>query len=161
MLTRCYSKSAQQRRQTYIGCSVDKKWHRFSVFREWVVSQEYINMHLDKDLMVKGNKVYSENTCILVSNAVNNLMASHTKRRGKFPIGVSFDSSREKFMAHIAIDGKSVGLGRFDTVDEAASKYATAKSENITRIAKEQKCKKTKHALDVIAKSVLKGEYFE
>jgi hypothetical protein len=161
MLTRCYSEKFHKTRPTYIGCSVDKQWHRFSVFRNWVVLQDYKNKQLDKDILIKNNKIYSPNTCLLVSNEINNLLPTQNKRRGKYPIGVSFDSSRNKYMAHVAINGKSTGLGRFDTIDEASKKYAEAKSKNVIQTAKKQNCKKVHDALIKISELILKREYFE
>jgi hypothetical protein len=40
--------------------------------------------------------------------------------------GVSWDRARKKFFASIAINGKTKGLGRFETADEARAAYAAA-----------------------------------
>ena len=72
MLRRCYSAAWQSRHPAYIGCSVDKRWHSFVAFREWALSQpQWEGLHLDKDLLVPGNKVYSPETCLFIPQSVN------------------------------------------------------------------------------------------
>lgn len=65
MLVRAYSKSYHKRRPTYIGCSVSEEWKTFSNFKSWMEGQVWEGKQLDKDLLVEGNKVYSEETCVL------------------------------------------------------------------------------------------------
>lgn len=74
MLTRCYSRTFQQKYPTYIGCSVDPTWHNFQNFAEWY-ENNYPNdgkrYQLDKDILIKGNKIYSPSTCKFVTNQEN------------------------------------------------------------------------------------------
>jgi len=35
MLLRCYDARVQAKQPAYVGCVVDPRWHRFSVFRAW------------------------------------------------------------------------------------------------------------------------------
>lgn len=76
MLKRCYSKETQKNMPTYKGCSVCDDWLLFSNFKEWMEANNYKGEHLDKDILKEGNKIYSPNTCYLVSNRVNNLARS-------------------------------------------------------------------------------------
>lgn len=82
MLQRCYSKAYQKHKPTYIGCTVALDWHNFQNFAEWFEEnydyKSKENLQLDKDILVKGNKVYSPETCCFVTNSVNN--ASKNKR---------------------------------------------------------------------------------
>ncbi len=74
MLKRCYGGYET----SYVGCSVDRRWHSFLNFlntvslipgyEEWVKDK---SMHLDKDIHVPGNKVYSLNTCQFVTGSEN------------------------------------------------------------------------------------------
>lgn len=74
MIERCYSPRWQKKKPTYIGCTVDSEWHNFQNFAKWH-EENYPtdggNYQLDKDIKVKGNKVYSKDTCLLVTNRQN------------------------------------------------------------------------------------------
>jgi len=66
MLNRCYSDNYQSKHPTYIGCTVTEEWHTFSVFKEWIISKKWESKELDKDVLIIGNKIYSQKTCIFV-----------------------------------------------------------------------------------------------
>lgn len=71
MLKRCYDKSVQNAHPTYKGCSVCVEWHTYENFYNWVLSNDYQGKEIDKDKMVKGNKVYSPETCCFISSSEN------------------------------------------------------------------------------------------
>ena len=76
MLKRCYDKNFLKNHPTYQECSVCKEWHNFTNFRKWYIENSYnINerITLDKDILIKGNKIYSPNTCLLVPVDINSL----------------------------------------------------------------------------------------
>lgn len=64
MLERCYSDKYQEKKPTYIGCTVCDDWLNFQNFAEWFYrtfpGEDY---QLDKDIKVKHNKLYSPWTC--------------------------------------------------------------------------------------------------
>jgi hypothetical protein len=63
-------------------------------------------MQLDKDILVKGNKVYSPDACVFVPQCINILFTkSHKshKTKEKLPMGVNFDSKRNKYRAYCSI----------------------------------------------------------
>ena len=70
MLMRCYDQKYLQKYPTYIDCTVCEDWLNFSNFQQWYNKNYYEipgeTMCLDKDILVKGNKVYSPDTCIFV-----------------------------------------------------------------------------------------------
>lgn len=78
MLHRCYGK-VQIIRPTYLKCSVDARWHNYQTFCEdirklpgysyWLIPAN--KFALDKDIKVKGNCVYSPETCMFVSSSAN------------------------------------------------------------------------------------------
>lgn len=88
MIIRCEDKTYQSKYPTYIGCSVCKEWHLFSVFKAWFDDNYISGWHLDKDLLKKDNKEYSPNTCCFLPNEINSCLTKNNKNRGKFPIGV-------------------------------------------------------------------------
>lgn len=71
MLERCYGEKYQERRPTYIGCTVCNEWLTFSVFKSWMVTQDWTGKELDKDIRIKGNKTYSPETCCFVTTKEN------------------------------------------------------------------------------------------
>ena len=99
MIVRCYSKKYQESRPTYYGCSVCDEWLSFSNFRQWMVQQDWQDKVLDKDLLVKGNKIYSPDTCVFVDNTVNAFINENGKLRGAYMIGVSWNPQCKKFAA--------------------------------------------------------------
>ena len=141
MLRRCYSESFHEKYPTYIGCEVCVEWHDFRVFREWYEENYYEiegqRMDLDKDILVKGNKIYSPSTCVFVPQVINVLFTKRNSKRGQYPIGVSFDKKNNKYQANCHVRGKAKKLGRYRTVEQAFSVYKQAKEEEIKRIADE------------------------
>ena len=79
MIKRCYSAKSQEVHHTYIGCTVCDEWLNFQVFAKWFDDNYISGFHLDKDIKVKGNKVYGPNVCRFVSRLQNNIEA-HARR---------------------------------------------------------------------------------
>ena len=67
MLKRCLSDEYKLRNPSYAECAVCNSWLDFSTFKKWVLTQDYENKSLDKDLLIRGNKIYSPDTCIFIS----------------------------------------------------------------------------------------------
>ena len=140
MLSRCYSASYQDRQPTYIGCTVSDNFKHYSYFYEWCVSQigfKDIGYQLDKDLLIKGNKMYSESICIFIPRELNNLIENSKATRGMLPLGVN--KSRNKFKAECSVNGTTKYLGVFITPDEAFQTYKTFKENYIKELAEKYK----------------------
>ena len=149
MLCRCYSTKYQEKHPTYKSCSVCDDWIYYPNFKKWYEANYYEvdnrTSQLDKDVLIKGNKVYSPETSIFVPQFINTLFVKSQKRRGAFPIGVCYYKTSKKYMASLNMfkDGKKVRkhLGCFDTIDEAFEVYKQAKEDYIKEIADEYKDK--------------------
>ena len=137
MIERCYSKKSHKKRPTYIGCKVHKEWLYFSNFKKWFDENYIEGNQLDKDILVKGNKVYSPETCCFVPSKINNLFESSKSYRGKYPIGVSFNKQWMKFETHIRLKDRRIFLGYFNSAEEAFEVYKKAAEAKIKEIAKE------------------------
>jgi len=97
MIMRCYSPKSQGRFPTYKGCSVSEEWITFSNFKSWMEKQDFEGMHLDKDLLFEGNKVYSAETCVFVTRGVNLFTTDRGAYRGEWSIGVCWHKGVGKF----------------------------------------------------------------
>lgn len=71
MMYRCYSEKAKVTHPTYKDCFVCEEWHNFSAFYAWYTENYIDGYELDKDIKIKGNKIYSPNTCTFVSPREN------------------------------------------------------------------------------------------
>ena len=143
MLSRCYSEIRLKTRPTYKSAEVCEGWLNFQNFAEWCYSQKFFKVednsgksyHLDKDILVKGNKVYSPETCCFVPHEINALVLKSAKTRGELPIGVSTNSWSEGFVAYINKGVKKLALGNFKTIEDAFSAYSGAKESYVKEIA--------------------------
>ena len=135
MLERCYCAKYQHNRNTYNDCSVCKEWLLFSNFKKWFDNPENgykDGYHLDKDIIVKGNKIYSPQTCCLVPASVNSLLTSRKTQRGIYPIGVAKVRSG-RFVARACSNKRHIGV--YDTIEEAFNAYKEVKERYIKFIA--------------------------
>ena len=130
MLRRCYSPAWQLRHPSYIGCTVDERWHSFMAFREWVLSQpEWEGLHLDKDLLSPGNKVYSPDTCLFVSQAVNKFLTFQKSTPTLYPPGI-YTIPSGKYIVKIGRgDGTQWHSRVVDDLDTAVAIYNAKKLE--------------------------------
>ncbi|PHS02450.1 MAG: hypothetical protein COA78_21250 [Blastopirellula sp.] len=138
MIVRCYSEKEQKRYPTYIGCTVCGEWLFFSKFKAWMINQDWQDKQLDKDLLVQGNKLYSPETCLFISSAINKLLINRKASRGIHSQGVDFNRRANQYRARVRVNGKSKHLGFFDTDNEAFNSYKVAKYEIIKDIALQQ-----------------------
>ena len=131
MLTRCYSDGFKKQRPTYEGCEVSDNFKSYEYFYEWCHKQIGFGadgFEIDKDLLVKGDKVYSETTCVFLPVEINSLLTKCTASRGKHLIGVCWHNTNKAFMAQVGKNkGKQEHLGYFKTEIEAFNAYKTAK----------------------------------
>ena len=145
MLRRCYSDKYQKKQPTYEGCEVSENFKSYEYFYEWCHKQIGFNnegWHLDKDLLVKGNKVYSEDSCVFIPREINQLLVKRTASRGEYLIGVSWSKTNKAFMARVGKSkGRSEYLGLFKTEIEAFNAYKQAKESFIKEQANKWKGK--------------------
>ena len=135
MMERCYSGSRHLIRPTYIGCKVTDEWASFTVFRDWMKTQDWQGKELDKDIKISGNKVYSPDTCLFVTSQINSLLNNHSLARGDQPIGVTFDKNSNKFRSQCSDNGRQKYLGLFSTPEEAHQVYIKYKKKVIIETA--------------------------
>jgi hypothetical protein len=134
MMRRCYSGESN----CYIDCTVHEDWHNFQNFAKWFNinfdSTKHKKFQLDKDLLVKGNKVYGPDACCFVPGELNTLLTKmNIKRDSNLPTGVRETDGR--FESQITINNKTVSLGTYDTVEEASKRYKSEKQLRVQNLA--------------------------
>ena len=149
MLQRCYSHKLQERNPTYRGCSVSEEWLTFSVFKMWMEDQDFEGLQLDKDILFNGNKVYSEETCVFVTKAVNMFTIDSGASRGEWLIGVYWDKGKSKFKSQCRnpFTKKREHLGYFTCEKEAHQAWLKRKLELAHLLAAEQTDRRVAKAL--------------
>ena len=141
MIHRSYNIKFHIRNPQYKDCEVCEEWKNYSNFKEWYEKHFYGDtvLDLDKDILYKGNKLYSPETCCLVPHIINTVFVNNKKDRGKYPVGIYFDKDKNKFRAECNILGTQVKLGYFSTVEEAFQKYKKYKEDVIRDTAEKYK----------------------
>ena len=136
MLTRCYDPKYQERYPSYKGCEVEDYLLNFQHMGEWIKENYYEipgeKMCLDKDILCKGNKVYSRETCIFVPERINLLFIKSDNTRGDCPIGTTPNSSGNYIAQCNDGYGKQIRLGTYLTKEEAFQVYKEYK-ENLIK----------------------------
>ena len=154
MLKRCYSDTYQKKYPTYEGCEVSDNFKNYEYFYEWCHNQIGFGIEgfeLDKDLLIKGNKVYNESTCVFIPAEINSLLTKCTASRGECLIGVSWHKRDKVFMAQISKNkGKREHLGYFKTELEAFNAYKTAKESFVKEQAEKWKDKIDERAYNAL-----------
>lgn len=142
MIYRCFDKKTKDKNPTYKNATCCKEWLNYENFYEWLHSQENFNnwsdnrWNVDKDILIKGNKFYSPETCFLVPCNVNSLFINKSNYRGDLPIGVK--RSGNSFLARCSnpITGRREYLGSYSTSYYAFLAYKKYKEDLIKQIAK-------------------------
>lgn len=141
MLERVYCLNVRYTRLSYKDVEVCEEWHNFQNFAEWCETQKFFNAkdnkgkpyQLDKDIITKGNKIYSPDTCCFVPQEINTLFIFGKSRRGEFAVGVGKENS--KYKACIRKNGETIYLGVFETPHKAFECYKKVKESHIKEVA--------------------------
>lgn len=145
ILERCYHEKRRHKNLTYINCEVCEEWLCYTDFSQWFKENYYEvegeRMCLDKDILYKGNKIYSPNTCIFVPERINTLFIKRDSKRGKYPIGVKYNKQNDKFESSCSVydfkenKSKNEYLGLYDTPEKAFEVYKQFKEKYIKEVA--------------------------
>lgn len=118
VLQRCYSEKVQEKYPSYKGCSVCDDWLIFSNFRKWMKTQDWAGKELDKD--ISGSKIYSPETCLMVSPGINKFFRDILSNKRSF----GYSWSGYSYQARIVCKPLGVSLTkRFKVEDDAKNFY--------------------------------------
>lgn len=144
MLYRVYGcKKNHSTNKRYKECIVCDEWLLYENFYEWLHNQPNFKKWfdgeqwcIDKDILFKGNKTYSPDTCCLVPNNVNTLFVKRDVARGELPVGVQKNHKRFCALCSNPLTVKKYAyFGTYDTPEEAFYAYKQGKENLIKQIA--------------------------
>lgn len=141
MLDRCYSEKYHNKYPSYVGCTVSDNFKYYPYFKDWCSNQigfDVKGFALDKDILVKGNRFYSEDTCCFVPQEVNNLFTYKKATNKGLPVSVSKKKSG-RFGVSFRKRSVTQNLGVFDTAEEAFLVYKLDKEAYIKEVAEKWK----------------------
>lgn len=151
MLRRCYDKKWKEEHPCYEDVKCCEEWLLYENFYDWLHSQENFEQWyngerwvVDKDILVKGNKIYSPETCCLVSHDINTLFCKRDRDRGEFPLGVCYNRKLDKYNAKLSMNifyerKYERQLGSYPTPEDAFYLgYKPEKEKYIKLIAEEE-----------------------
>lgn len=129
MYDRCYSSAYHERSPQYKDCEMCPEWlDDKNNFYDWVLENYYTidkeQIDLDKDILVKGNKIYSPDTCIFAPHSINTYFENLTRE----PV---YLQKLNKYRMDIWIEDRNVRLGYFDSEEEAKKMYIRHKEAAI------------------------------
>jgi hypothetical protein len=146
MLGRCYSKNKQKKHPTYKDVTVCDEWLNFQNFAKWYEENYIEGFHIDKDILFKGNKIYSPETCCFVPREINAIFIKSEKTRGEYPIGVGKRNEKGGFQS--TLNNKLIGT--YPTIEEAFQAYKIAKENYIKEVADRWKDKITEKTYEAL-----------
>lgn len=143
MLKRCGNK-LHTKHLTYTGTTCSENFKSYTFFYEWCQEQVGFNLRdekhrvwcLDKDILIKGNKLYGEDTCVFIPQRLNKLLTKADKNRGDYFIGVARPRGC-RFVANCVKDNINIRIGTYDTEQEAFEAYKLFKEALIKEVANE------------------------
>ena len=133
MLYRCYSEKYHARFPTYKDCTVCDEWLLFSNFSCWYEENYVAGWDLDKDIISKGNKVYSPEQCLFVPPCVNYLLVNSNTYKGKQVSGVTREKGG-RYKAQVSSKEGKRYLGVFEDIGDAHNAYVSGKNEEIVEM---------------------------
>lgn len=134
ILQRCYG---ARKIKAYQGCSICKEWIFFSNFKKWFDDPDngyQEGYHVDKDILVKGNKIYSPQTCCFVPQEINKILITNNQ---KITTGVSLSVRGKciRYHAYVSVRGKRHNLGFYTNKKDAFLAYKRAKELYVQEMA--------------------------
>lgn len=145
ILQRCYdSNCSAYKNYGQRGVTICEDWKNYQNFAKWWNNnyKEYMtDWVIDKDILIKNNKIYSPETCCLVPMEINVIFTKRDTERGDYPIGVRLKTQTKNgyttncIIAQLNKGGEKIHLGTFKTSEDAFNAYKLAKEAYIKEVA--------------------------
>ena len=157
MLRRCYGDD-KFHKEHYYDCTVSDVFKSLPKFKEWCDQQKgYLQSgwELDKDILVKGNKIYSPETCCFVPKEINSVFKQYKKRGVDLPQGVYLAKDGRSFFARCSIGGKHRSSKWTSSQQEANLLYQEFKREAVLVLAEKYKYELDNRVYEKLSEEVL------
>lgn len=120
VLRRCHSVEFKRKCPTYRDVTCTKDWHVASRFVAWMQSKQWEGRQLDKDIIFRGNKMYSPEACAFVLPATNSFVSGDTRDTNRYRLG-AYKKKSGRFQSCIGnpFTGKVIRLGTYTFAEEA------------------------------------------
>ncbi len=126
MLRRCYS----DKQTSYTHCTVSDEWLYYPNFKDWFDNNYRRGCEIDKDLVQKGNTIYSKELCIMIPKVLNRYLSGYHNSKGYCLI-----ESSGKYRAMY----NSKHIGMYDTKEDCRDNYFRVRNESILNLCNELK----------------------
>ncbi|WP_312228977.1 hypothetical protein [Pseudescherichia sp.] len=126
-LSRAYSVKFHIRNPSYIGVTVSDEWLKFSNYLKWWLINHRKGYEADKDILIPGNRQYSPDAVRYVPNYVNSLFTDKAASRGRYSLGVTYDSKNDRYMSACSQLGRKRVQKWYPTEAEAHRAWQSAK----------------------------------
>lgn len=130
IIARCFNDNIKEKKKCYKKARLCEEWHIFTNFLSWYLNNRVEGWHIDKDIIIKGNKVYSPDTCCFVPNEINSFFAHNS--RNIVPKGFSTNKKHNKFIS-------SISNKVFDNESDAYKCFCLDKEIKAKRLAEKYK----------------------
>ena len=140
ILARCLNPKTKAKQPTYADCKVHEDWQYYQNFKEWFYNQVGSGLEgyqVDKDLLVRGNLLYSADTCCLIPRDLNTYLAS-------LPVYgcttcIDFKVNVCQYAVEVTHEGCKYHLGYFNTYKQAFMELKTFKEQKLREFAEKYK----------------------
>lgn len=147
---RCYKRDIYTNyHDCYEGATICQEWlDNPELFIDWYLDHYYPVkdevMAVDKDILGNGSMMYSPQTCCIVPQTINTMMANSKKHNNQnwkaaadLPLGVRYNEETHMYYGEITPFGheESVPLAEWNTPEEAFDEYKVIKKADILIMA--------------------------
>lgn len=141
VIKRVYAPSNESAKIAYEGCFVSENWFYIGNFAEWFYKQKVQDdWELDKDLLFRGNREYSEKTCVFLPREINAFLTNRRNHRGPWPVGVTYKKTIRKWEATCSTNNNGHGyIGVYTSPEEAFAAYKEVKETFAKNLAEKWK----------------------
>lgn len=157
MIERSFCPKYKEKYPTYIDVTCCDDWLNFSSFREWMITNKWQKNSLDKDICVKGNKVYAPELCIFVPMYINNAF-SDKSRKDSIPSGVEV-SRHGTYRARLSVKGKYMSFGSYKNISDAIDAHQKEKNNYLMSLVDEYSDQMDMRAIDAIVSRIGSGDF--